>query len=423
MKTVAIRTIQMLALLLALAIPALAEESKRGFFEGDLAGGGKIVFFVQGNHAISAYVFDTGGHQSGFAGGGAGNDGKFTLKTSNQQTITGTIGTNSITATYLNQTITANLKPTFGPTDSVAGRYSAPAQSSAGNIETKILIDSQGNIFLTGKHGQNTIGGFGTITITSNPSPSRSPSASPSGTPSATPTATASPTASATATASASPSPSPSATATASPTATPGDDDEDDDHDEDDDDAQDSHEDQNAPAITATFTVTLVTGETITGNLTFRHGVVLGSFTWNGTVYTIRASKESSFNHLANIATRGFVNTGQGQLIGGFIITGGPKMVLIRALGPSLTAFGVSPVLADPKLQLFAQGGALLRENDNWQSASNASDITATTIPPTDPKESAILIRLEPGSYTTVVTGADGGTGIALVEVYEIDRD
>ena len=98
-------------------------------------------------------------------------------------------------------------------------------------------------------------------------------------------------------------------------------------------------------------------------------------------------------------------------------------MVLIRALGPTLTATGVSPVLADPKLQLFQQDNTLLRENDNWESAPNASDIVATTIPPTNSKESAILIRLEPGSYTTVVTGADGGTGIALVEVYEMDRD
>lgn len=404
MKTVVIRTIQLLALLMALALPALAEESKRGFYEGDLAGGGKIVFFVQGNHAVSAYFFDVNGKQSGFAGGGAGNDGTFTLHTNNQQTITGTIGTNSITATFLNQNITANIVPAFGPTESIAGRYSAPAQSSAGNIETKILIDSQGNIFLTGKHGTNTIGGFGTITITSNASP----------TPTATPTATASPTATPSATATATATTTPTATPTGTPTATPG---------EDEDDNQDGNEDANHQSIDATFTITLVSGETITGNLTFSHGVIFGSFTWNGTVYTFRGAQESSFNHLANIATRAFVNTGQGQLIGGFIITGGPKMVLIRALGPSLTALGVSPVLADPKLQLFQQDHTLLRENDNWQSAPNASDIVATTIPPTNPQESAILIRLEPGTYTTVVTGADGGTGIALVEVYEMDRD
>ena len=403
MKKVVIGTIQLLALLIALAIPAFAEESKRGFFEGDLAGGGKIVFFVQGNHAISAYFFDVSGKQTGFAGGGAGNDGKFTLHTNDQRTITGTIGTNSITATFLNQTITANLVPVFGPTDTIAGRYSAPAQSSAGNIETKILIDSQGNIFLTGKHGNTTIGGFGTITITGNSTPTPTPTATPTGTPSATPTATATATA------------TPTATPTATATATPGDG-------EDEDDDQDRDEDANMPSINATFNVTLVTGEMINGNLTFSHGVIFGSFTWNGVVYTFRGGEESAFNHLANISTRGFVNTGQGQLIGGFIITGGPKMVLVRAMGPSLAKFGVSPVLADPKLQLM-QNQTLLRENDNWQTAPNASDIRATKLPPDDPKESAILIRLEPGNYTTIVTGADGGTGIALVEVFEMDRD
>src|SRR3954463_1468867 len=146
-------SVLVLALAFAFAGQAFAGESKRGFYEGDLAGGGKIVFFIQGNHAISAYFFDVAGVQSGFAGGGAGNNGKFTLKTGDKQTITGTIGTNSITATFLSQTITANLVSAFGPTESLAGRYSAPAQSSAGNIETKILVDSQGHIFLTGKQG------------------------------------------------------------------------------------------------------------------------------------------------------------------------------------------------------------------------------------------------------------------------------
>ena len=79
-------------------------------------------------------------------------------------------------------------------------------------------------------------------------------------------------------------------------------------------------------------------------------------------------------------------------------------------------------MLADPKLQLF-QNGTVLKENDDWQTNSNADDIIKTGIPPTNPKEAAVLVRLEPGNYTTVVFGADGGTGIALVEVYEIDLD
>ena len=61
--------------------------------------------------------------------------------------------------------------------------------------------------------------------------------------------------------------------------------------------------------------------------------------------------------------------------------------------------------------------------NDDWQTNANAADINATTIPPSDPKESALLLRLEPGQYTAVVTGADGGTGVSVVEVHEIDRD
>lgn len=68
-------------------------------------------------------------------------------------------------------------------------------------------------------------------------------------------------------------------------------------------------------------------------------------------------------------------------------------------------------------------GTTELRANDDWQSESNSDDIVLTTIPPTNPNEAAILVRLEPGPYTAVVTGADDSTGIALIEVYEIDHD
>jgi hypothetical protein len=148
----------------------------------------------------------------------------------------------------------------------------------------------------------------------------------------------------------------------------------------------------------------------------------LGDFTLNGVTYFFRAPSESSQNHLANISTRGFINTGQGQLIGGFIITGGPKLVLVRALGPSLAAQGVSPVLQNPVLKLMS-GSTELRSNDDWQSESNSDDIISTTIPPQDSHEASILVRLEPGAYTAVVTGANDTTGIALIEVYEIDHD
>lgn len=191
---------------------------------------------------------------------------------------------------------------------------------------------------------------------------------------------------------------------------------------EDGDEREDHNLDDNSHSFSATFTVTFVTGQIVTGHLTVSHGLLLGDFTLNGVVFHFRAPQESSENRLANIATRGFVNSGQGQLIGGFIIRGGPKMVFVRALGPSLSAAGVSPALADPQIKLF-QNNTLIRQNNDWQGAANASEMIATTIPPTNAKEAAILIRLEPGNYTTVVDGADNGIGIALVEVYEIDRD
>jgi hypothetical protein len=365
MKTVVTRTIQLLALLVAFAMPAFAEESHRGLYEANLTGNGRVVFFLQGNHALSAYVFDAAGHQASFAGGKVADNGTFTLTTNRNATITGTLSGNTITATLLGQTITATQTPIFGNTANIAGRFIGFGSNSSGTIEVKVIVDSQGNIFLIDTQGTNVIGGFGTVTVQQ--------------------------------------------------TSTGG-------GDGDDDEDEDRNEDSNSSMFTGNFTITGLNGETITGTLTFGHGTISGSITINGTTFHFNASRESAFNHLANISTRGFVNTGMGQLIGGFIIRGGPKLVLIRALGPTLSASGVSPVLADPKVQLF-QNQTLLRENDNWQSASNASDITATTIPPTNSKESAILIRLEPGNYTTVVTGADGGTGIALVEVYEIDRD
>jgi hypothetical protein len=414
MKQQLIRTLQVCALLLALAIPSFAEESKRGFYEGNLAGGGKVVFFVQGNHALSTYIFDTAGHQASFGGGTVADNGTFTLTLTPSGTITGTVNPDFVTATVLGQNITANRAKTFGESENFGGRFTATATSSAGaTFDVKVVVDSQKNIFLVAKQGATVLGGFGTITVTPSASPSPSPSPSPG--PSATPSPTPSPT----------PTPSPSPHAVVGIASGGGDGGSDDNgghENEGDDEREDHNLDDNSQSFSATFTVTFVTGEIVTGHLTVSHGLLLGDFTLNGVVFRFRASQESSENHLANISTRGFVNTGQGQLIGGFIIRGGPKLVLIRALGPSLSALGVTPALADPQIQLF-QGNTLLLQNNDWQTASNAAEVTATSIPPGNPKEATILVRLEPGNYTTVVSGADGGTGISLVEVYEIDRD
>ena len=126
---------------------------------------------------------------------------------------------------------------------------------------------------------------------------------------------------------------------------------------------------------------------------------------------------------LANISTRGFVGTADNVLIGGLIILGGSSQnVLIRAIGPSLAAHGVSGALADPVLELRDKDGNLIISNDNWMDAPNKQAIIDTTIPPTEDAESAILITLAPDAYTAIVSGKNGSTGVASVEAYQLDN-
>jgi hypothetical protein len=121
---------------------------------------------------------------------------------------------------------------------------------------------------------------------------------------------------------------------------------------------------------------------------------------------------------LAGIATRGEVLTGGNVMIGGFIIQGStPQTVIVRARGPSLASQGISGVLANPTLQLFS-GSTVIASNDNWGSAPNAAQVSASGFAPSDPNESAILITLNPGAYTAIVSGVGGTTGIGIVEVY-----
>ena len=121
---------------------------------------------------------------------------------------------------------------------------------------------------------------------------------------------------------------------------------------------------------------------------------------------------------LINISTRGKVLTGDNVMIGGFIIQGdSAKTVLIRAVGPNLLNYGVTGVLANPKLQLYS-GQTVIASNDDWGTSTNAADITATGLAPVNPLESAILITLQPGAYTAIVSGADGGTGVGIIEVF-----
>jgi hypothetical protein len=135
-------------------------------------------------------------------------------------------------------------------------------------------------------------------------------------------------------------------------------------------------------------------------------------------MYDLAAAAQSK---LANISTRGFVESGVNVMIGGFILGNGaaPARVLIRAIGPSLTQHGVSDPLQDPILELFDANGALLRNNDNWRD-SQQTEIEATALAPESSAESAIVATLTPGPYTAVVAGRNGVTGVGLVEVYQL---
>jgi hypothetical protein len=126
-------------------------------------------------------------------------------------------------------------------------------------------------------------------------------------------------------------------------------------------------------------------------------------------------------SHLANISTRMNVGTGNNVMIGGFIVSGSQsKTVLVRVLGPTLGSLGVVNVLADPMLELHHSSGAVIAANDDWQIGSQVAQINASGYAPKNPNESALIANLAPGSYTAIVRGYNGGTGIGLVEIYEL---
>lgn len=125
---------------------------------------------------------------------------------------------------------------------------------------------------------------------------------------------------------------------------------------------------------------------------------------------------------VANISTRSRVETGDNVMIGGFILGGSAATpVIIRGIGPSLAAAGVTNTLLDPHLDLYDGYGTLLVSNDNWQE-SQATDISNTGLAPSDPREAAILTTLTPGAYSAIVRGATGGTGVALFEVFALNQ-
>jgi cytochrome c peroxidase len=131
---------------------------------------------------------------------------------------------------------------------------------------------------------------------------------------------------------------------------------------------------------------------------------------------------QAADSELQNISTRGFVGAQSNVLIGGFILGGNNNArVVVRGLGPSLSQFGLTNLLADPALELHDGNGAILIANDNWADDSAAADLlSANRLALTDPKESAIFTTLPAGQFTAILAGKNGGTGIGTIEVYNL---
>jgi hypothetical protein len=153
-------------------------------------------------------------------------------------------------------------------------------------------------------------------------------------------------------------------------------------------------------------------------------GIIKGKNNTSGVglieVYDLNPSDVSK---LANLSTRAFVSTGDNIVIAGFILghNSGVDRIVARGLGPSLTAFGVPNALADPTLELRDSNGALLIANNNWQDdPAQAAELMADGLAPTNNLESGIAATLPPGLYTALLAGVNNGTGIGLVEVYDL---
>ena len=151
----------------------------------------------------------------------------------------------------------------------------------------------------------------------------------------------------------------------------------------------------------------------------------------NGTgvgVVEVYDLNQTANSRLANISTRGLVATDNNVMIGGLIVSGGvgggSARVIVRAIGPSLSASGIQGALQDPDLELHNASGTTIASNDNWKTrpdgSSQQGEIEATAIPPTNDLESALVQTLAPGSYTSIVRGTSNTSGIAVVEAYAL---
>ncbi|PZR73733.1 MAG: hypothetical protein DLM73_10275 [Chthoniobacterales bacterium] len=165
----------------------------------------------------------------------------------------------------------------------------------------------------------------------------------------------------------------------------------------------------------ASTTATIATPGTYTFLLSAEDGV-------HAVAYDAVVVRVTGQDALANISTRVQVGTGNNIAIGGFIIVGNTaKQVVVRGLGPSLAAGGVAVPLGDPVLDLYDGGGNLLQSNDNWQE-TQAQSLRDLHLAPTNDSESAILRSLAPGAYTVALRGQNSGSGVGLVEVYDLQE-
>ena len=130
------------------------------------------------------------------------------------------------------------------------------------------------------------------------------------------------------------------------------------------------------------------------------------------------------FSKLANISTRALVGTGDNVVIAGFILGNGGNTldrIVVRGIGPSLIALGIPNALANPTLELRDNNGAVLVANNDWQdNPTQAAELTAAGLAPANNLESGIAVTLPPGLYTALLAGANNGTGVGLVEVYDL---
>ena len=134
-------------------------------------------------------------------------------------------------------------------------------------------------------------------------------------------------------------------------------------------------------------------------------------------VYDLDTAAKST---LANTSTRGLVQTGDNVLIGGFIVgDGASDTIVVRAIGPSLSDAGVTDPLQDPTLDLYDADGAVIMSNDNWRD-SQETLLQSSGLTPTNDAESAIITSLAPGAYTAIVRGQNDTTGVALVEIFNL---